>query len=301
MEKVKMKTKKFAISVLAILMLSGILMTTVSAVVWTPSLPTDPVTMEITNLTLWEMPFLIQLSNVDPGFDITNGMYTGWCADVNSEISRGVEYEVMLYSSYDVDPEVPDEEWDMINYILNNKQGTGSDVQDAIWYFINDRNYRPLPPWSVPNAPWAVSATAQAIVTDALSNGAGYEPGEGDILAIVCVPVDEFGEPLSDVQIVIIELQIPGPPGFTPGFWKHNIRVALEFPGHYSSFDDSGDHLTYGEVLGYVEATGLWGTGTSALEAALADLTAKGPGSEMIRRDAANALNHVAGYGDYVD
>ena len=89
--------------------------------------------------------------------------------------------------------------------------------------------------------------------------------------------------------------------GFTPGFWKHNIRVALGYPGHYSSFDDSGDHLTFIEVLGYVEATGLWGTGTSALEAALAELTAKGPGSEMIRRDAANALNHVAGYGDYVD
>jgi len=243
---------------------------------------------------------MIQLSNVDPGFDITNGMYTGWCADVDSTINRGVEYDVMLYSSYDT-PNIPAEEWDMIDYILNNKQGTGSDIQDAIWYFINDRAYRPSPPWAVPSPPWAVSATAQAIVTDALSNGAGYEPGEGDILAIVCVPVNEFGEPI-DVQVVIIELTIPPlDEGFTPGFWKHNIRVALGYPGHYSSFDDSGDHLTFIEVLGYVEATGLWGTGTSALEAALAELTAKGPGSEMIRRDAANALNHVAGYGDYVD
>jgi hypothetical protein len=302
LEKVKMKSKQFAISVLAILMFSGILMTTVSAAVWTPSLPTDAVTMEITNpyttpLCPDSYPFQIDLSNVGLGFDVADGSYIGWCVDIVHGITREIEYDVMLYSSYDTMAPIPAEDWNRINYILNNKEGTGCDVQGAIWYFINGGAY-----WWIAGDTFDPSADTevQNMVNDADANGGTYEPGEGDILAIVCVPVDECGDPL-DEQSVIIELEIPGPPGFTPGFWKHNIRVALNYPGHYSSFDDSGDHLTYGEVLGYVEATGLWGTGTTALEAALADLTAKGPGSEMIRRDAANALNHEAGYGDYED
>jgi len=296
-----MKIKKLAISLFAFLMLSGFLMTTVSAAAWVPSLPPDPATIEITNpyttpLCPLSYPFIIDLSNVDPGFDITDGTYDGWCVDIVNVISRQTPYQVMLYSSYDEMAPIPDEDWEIINYIINHKQGTGCDVQAAIWYFINGGAY-----WWVAGDPFDPSADpeVQAMVTAASANGPTYEPGEGDILAIVCVPLETYEPP---VQPLIIELEIPPEgPGFTPGFWKHNIRVALGYPGNYSSFDDGGEHLTYSEVLGYVEATGLWGTGTPALEGALADLTAKGPGSDVIRRDAANALNHVAGYGDYVD
>jgi hypothetical protein len=293
-----MKIRNTVIGLLAFLLLSGVLMTTVSAEVWSPSLPTDPATIEITNpyttpLCPSSYPFIIDLSNVGPGFDITDGTYTGWCTDVINGITRGVEYDVMLYSSYDEMAPIPSEDWNRINYIINNKQGTGCDVQAAIWYFINGGAY-----WWIAGDPFdpSVDSEVQNMVGDATTYGGTYEPGVGDILAIVCVPEDECA------QTVIIELTVPPEgPGFTPGFWKHNIRVALGYPGDYSSFDDSGEHLTYEEVLGYVEATGLWGTGNSALEAALVDLTAKGPGSEMIRRDAANALNHAAGYGDYMD
>jgi hypothetical protein len=293
-----MKQRNLVTCIVAVLMLSGVLMTTVSAQVWSPSLPMNSVTLEITNpyttpLCPSSYPFIIELSNVGVGFDITDGTYTGWCVDIENGITRGLEYDVMLYSSYDGTAPIPNEDWNRINYILNNKQGSGCDVQAAIWYFINGGAY-----WWIAGDPFdpSVDPEVQSMVSDAIAYGGTYEPGVGDTLAIVCVPEDEFA------QTVIIELTIPPEcPGFTPGFWKHNIRVALGAPGGYSSFDESGDHLTYAEVLGYVEATGLWGTGTAALQAALEDLTAKGPGSEMIRMDAANALNHVAGYGDYID
>ena len=217
-----MKIKKLAISLLAFLMFSGVLMTTVSAVAWAPSLPTDPATIEITNpyttpLCPSSYPFIIDLSNVDPGFDITDGTYNGWCIDIDNGITREVPYDVMLYSSYDGVAPIPDEDWDRINYIINHQQGTGCDVQAAIWYFINGGSY-----WWVPGDLFDPSGSvpAMAMVADASTIGVGYEPGEGDILAIVCVPLETYEPP---VQIVIIELEIPrtGTEGLTPGFWKN--------------------------------------------------------------------------------
>jgi len=213
-----MRIKKLAISLFAFLMFSGVLMTTVSATAWAPSLPPDPATIKITNpyttpLQPSSYPFIIDLSNVDPGFDITDGIYNGWCVDIVNVITRLVQYDVMLYSSYDEMAPIPDEDWEIINYIINHKLGTGCDVQAAIWYFINGGAY-----WWVSGDPFnpSVDPEVLAMVADASLYGPTYEPGEGDILAIVCVPVDEFGEPTS-AQTVIIELQIRGTGKVTGG------------------------------------------------------------------------------------
>jgi len=63
------------------------------------------------------------------------------------------------------------------------------------------------------------SAAEIAMVIDAQANGGSYVPGEGDILAIICVPQDEA------VQMAIIELTIPVTEGLTPGFWKNYVRL----------------------------------------------------------------------------
>jgi len=133
-----MKTK-LIVATICLLLLSGIAVTTVSASDW-PELPTDPVTLTVTNLTPLDFPFDIQLSDVDAGFDVSNGLYTGWCVDIENSITRGTAYSVLLYSSLTPPVSIPEQEWDMINYILNNKQGTEADVQAAIWYFINEPN-----------------------------------------------------------------------------------------------------------------------------------------------------------------
>lgn len=196
--------KRFAISLLAVLMFSCTLMTAVSAAIWSPSLPIEAVTVEIINLTSMEMPFSTQLSNVDSGFDVINGIYTSWCIDIQHWTERGVKYSYVLYSSYDAVAPLPAEEWDRINYILNNKLGIGTDVQAAIWYFINDRDYY----WST--LPFTPSNETETMVANALANGGGYRPSEGDLFAIVGIPVDEtLG------QKIVLEVGVPNQVGPT--------------------------------------------------------------------------------------
>ena len=88
--------------------------------------------------------------------------------------------------------------------------------------------------------------------------------------------------------------------GLSPGFWKHNIRVALELPGRYSVPHEGEPRMDYDTILALAEdATGE--TGEDALNAALDALTAKGPGSATTRLDMANYLNAAAGYTPYQD
>jgi hypothetical protein len=86
-------------------------------------------------------------------------------------------------------------------------------------------------------------------------------------------------------------------PGYTPGFWKHNIGVALGYNrGEYSAFRD-GTKLTAAMLAGYATTVGV------TLEEAYAAVSAKGntEGQAQIRADIANAFNAVAGYDPFVD
>jgi hypothetical protein len=108
-------------------------------------------------------------------------------------------------------------------------------------------------------------------------------------MAIICYPK-------TDTQITIIEIEIPcrlG--GLSPGFWKHNIRVALGYPGGYSVPHEGEARITEAILLAYAGDIGV------ALPEALEALTAKGPGSEAIRLNMANAFNAAAGYTPYSD
>jgi hypothetical protein len=73
--------------------------------------------------------FDLQLWGIDPGYDIFDGVWTGWCADSGVYIYLGTNYYANVYSSYD--PNLPswasdDEQWDYINYILNHKDPSAS-------------------------------------------------------------------------------------------------------------------------------------------------------------------------------
>jgi hypothetical protein len=254
MRKENLKTKKLAITVLSFLLLSGILMTAVSAAPW-PNLPASPVTLEITNMTPWTFPFVIALSNVPGGYDVSNGAYTGWCVDLTHGIQRGTEYQMNLYSSLSPPAEVSSVQWDMINYILNHKDaGTGADIQDALWYFINGGAY--FTSWGIPHT---TSATTEAIVADALANGAGYTPGIGDTLAIICLPT---GTPEERAQMLVIELTIPSLATRTWGFWKtHTTFTENIFDDKLGSsiqIDSSSPHAktidSYAKLFGAFEA-----------------------------------------------
>jgi len=110
---------------------------------------------------------------------------------------------VQLYSSLDP-PASLSEPWDLINYILNHKDsGSAADIQDALWYIVDGV-------WSTWDGSHTPTATAEAIATDAITNGNGYTPGPGDILGIICLPEDPDGDgPEQRAQMLVIELTIP--------------------------------------------------------------------------------------------
>lgn len=89
--------------------------------------------------------------------------------------------------------------------------------------------------------------------------------------------------------------ELPMETGYTLGFWKHNIGVALGYnPGAYSAFRD-GTKLTAGMLEMYAATVGV------TLPEAYAALRARGPHMNTVRADMANAFNAAAGYGPFVD
>jgi len=127
--------------------------------------------------------FDVELIDVPGGFDVSNMVYPGWCADYPEPWLPDTGF---LYSS--TSASLPkrfqdDEQWDMINYILNNKGGASiANVQKAIWFFTD--------------ADWAFSTgqypVADALIANALANGSGFCPGEGDIGAVIISPSNAF-------------------------------------------------------------------------------------------------------------
>ena len=117
------------------------------------------------------------LSNVPSGYDVTNAIYVGWCCDETFTINNGATLGVKLYSSYDpLDPythNVDPGDWNKVNYIINNKQGTADDVQAAIWHYIDSNGGNQADPDVI------------AMEADADANGGSFVPTPGQLLAVV--------------------------------------------------------------------------------------------------------------------
>jgi len=91
------------------------------------------------------------------------------------------------------------------------------------------------------------------------------------------------------------------PPGFTPGFWKHNIEVRLGLTkGAYNAFEGGpldGVKLTDAMMDGYLAAI------NTALGASFTFGTLLGylqlKGWDPLRTNTANWFNYEAGYGPF--
>jgi hypothetical protein len=153
----------------------------------------------------------LTLSDVPAGYTVTNGVYPGWCFEAfNFEFTTHFTYcgATMLVST---DPSLPSylaEAWGSINYILNNKQGTAVDVQNAIWNITDGW----IPPAEEQTAAY-FSMVASAVTQ------AAFIPVPGDQVAVIL----DLG-PTSQPQAVFIEVTIPptGPGTGTPGYWKNH-------------------------------------------------------------------------------
>jgi len=190
----KSSKRSFAIGLAILMTISLLLINNVAAADNDLNLPSTPVRIEVSNGT--ESYFITNLMDVPSGYDVTNGTYLGWCVDMRAEMARSpATHPVYLYSSLNPPGELASEEWDMVNYILNHKQGEAMDIQQAIWYFIHmNSSYTPTRP------------VAWDIVNDTLANGDGFVPEYGQTVAVICYPTTLFPDQ-SEVQISIIEVE----------------------------------------------------------------------------------------------
>lgn len=109
-------------------------LSTASAAQW-PNLPTSNVQLKVVDGT--NSYFIATLSDVQAGYSVHNGVYQAWCIDRTENMERNVNHGVTLYSSITPPSSLSSIQWGAINYILNHKQGTMLDVQNAIWHFTN--------------------------------------------------------------------------------------------------------------------------------------------------------------------
>lgn len=163
------------------------------------------VRIEVVNGT--ESYFNTSLMDVPSGYDVTNGTYPGRCVDTTTPMSRSpATHDVLLYSSLDPpNGTVADQRWDRVNYILNHKRGDITNIQRAIWYFVDFSNASEIPP--------ATDTVAWEIINDTIANGTGYVPAFGQTVAVLCIPVLLLPQ-LNPVQINIIEVTNPIVPEF---------------------------------------------------------------------------------------
>jgi hypothetical protein len=92
--------------------------------------------------------------------------------------------------------------------------------------------------------------------------------------------------------------------GFTPGFWKHNIKVRLDLTnGKYSAFSRDGEIYSAGTKLtdtimdNLLDAINGYLGASYTFPELLANLELKG--WEADRTNTANWFNKVAGYGPF--
>jgi hypothetical protein len=132
-----MASKKLLFGLVFLLLLSPFM------VVATPTsgllrLPTTLITMNVVYGT--NSYFDLTLSDIPPGYDLSNGTYPGWCVQKNMIMTQQVNHSVQLYdSTSDILPkEYQTIHWEYINYLLNHRVGNRSSMQHAIWYFTDD-------------------------------------------------------------------------------------------------------------------------------------------------------------------
>ncbi|RNI15977.1 VPXXXP-CTERM sorting domain-containing protein [Methanohalophilus sp. RSK] len=153
--------------------------------------------------------FDLQLSDVPAGYDISNGTWTGWCADSRVFITPEILYDTNIYCSENSsmpDYTNDDEQWDKVNYVINRYRDGAYDsqfssttnnwkeVQAAIWN-LTDTN---------PNYQGYFTTASQYIINDAHANGTEFCPGDNEIAIVV---IDPYGsDPDDHKQLLFIEV-----------------------------------------------------------------------------------------------
>jgi hypothetical protein len=205
------------------------------------SLPTSPVTVSHGTWNAGSNSTIeITLSDVSPGYDVINGIYAGWCAEDNYQD----DLDGAFYLLDSTDPEAlascdwENDNWDLVNYLLNHQNGTIEDVQAAIWVLLGYYG-----------GTFAITTEAQNMIDEAEAMGEGFVPAPGEVTAVViCVDGPSGSDSYQDT---LIEVEVPrGGQGCTPGYWKqphhlfawlHTGYTPADLYGTVFSVDDTDD------------------------------------------------------------
>ncbi len=165
-----------------------------------------------------------------------NGVYQGWCVDINHVIYENENYCAYVYSSYALPQYIQtlipnDDNFGAVNYLLNKYVAgqviptgtlTYGDIQKAIWNLLWGQNeeYDGLGQWTQVNVDY--------IYNDALAHKT-FEPGCGQMFVFVVAPVDcKTFEPLG-IQLVVGQFPVPCAPVYGTA-WGDG-KVGAQFPG----------------------------------------------------------------------
>ena len=166
----------------------------------TPDLNLPPSTVDVRMLAKYGTVawFDMILSGIPEGYDITNGVYQGWCIQEDVYMIRNVNHAIVLYSSYD--PDMPenykDEDWNKVNYVINNKNGYNKDsIQEVIWYYIDE---------SDTSDPDAIALIEEA------NQYSDFIPKPGELIAILVEGYYTGND--TTIQRTFLELEIPAIP-----------------------------------------------------------------------------------------
>ncbi len=176
---------------------------------------------------------------IGSGFDIGNTTYAGWCVQFFSgTLQSQTVYQGNVYNtlSSNLPPALQNENWDLINYLLNHKQGGKDDVQQAIYFFTD----------GITNN---LSSAAVSMIVDATANGEGFVPLPGQTGAVL---FDTVGA-LETVQDVIIEVPCPDDTEEPPTLCDDRFTG-----GGFILGTPSGKKGTFGAHGGYLNGK-LWG------------------------------------------
>jgi hypothetical protein len=126
----------------------------------------------------------------EEGYSVWDGTWVGWCVDESHYIYTGTTYPITLNSTYDPLMLWPDDDWDMVNYLLNHKDSSADKVQiqKAIWYFING-GYTGSDP------------VILGMITEAEINGDSFIPQVGQMCAVLCTTDEGIQRTFIEVQV----------------------------------------------------------------------------------------------------
>lgn len=200
-----------------------------------PEPGTEPVSV-VARSGLPQAQFSLELAGVPPGFSVTNGVYWGWALSSVPTVLLEAPQAVVLYDSYNPPWHLAVANLDLINYVLNHKQGHPADVQAAIGALAEG-----LSPWDLPVP--GLDEAALAMVEEAFALGPGFVPAQAGQVTGVILDLGPGASPL------LLEVAVPPNSAPVPGPDQASTisRIALVLPVAQllaNDTDPDGDSLS---------------------------------------------------------